>query len=59
MKRKALSRTNPHLRDTEAATGRLIRSVANSTAVEAGGYVRATEEQLMRLQSSPSRATLA
>ena len=32
MKRKTLSQTNPHLRDTEAAKRRLIRSIASSTA---------------------------
>ena len=59
MKRKPLSQTNPHLRDTEAAKRRLIRSIASSTAIETGESVQAIEEKLKRLQSSPSRVTLA
>ena len=59
MKRKPLSQTNPHLRDTEAAKRRLIRSIASSTAIETGESVQAIEEKLRRLESSPSRVKLA
>ena len=59
MKRKALSQTNPHLRDTETAKRRLIRSIASSTAIETGESVQAIEEKLRHLPSSPSRVTLA
>ena len=59
MKRKPLSQTNPHLRDTEAAKRRLIRSIASSTAIKTGESVQAIEEKLRRLEFSTSRVTLA
>jgi len=59
MKRKTLSQANPHLRDTEAARRQRIRSIARSTAIETGESVQAIEEKLRRLESSPSRVTLA
>ncbi|MDE0373603.1 MAG: hypothetical protein OXI73_13815 [Rhodospirillales bacterium] len=59
MKRKPLSRTNPYLRDAKAAKRRLIRSIASSTAIKTGESVRAIEEKLRHLESSPSRVTLA
>ena len=59
MKRKPLSQTNPHLRDSEAAKRRLIRSIASSTVIETGESVQAIEDKLRRLESSPSRVKLA
>ena len=59
MKRKPLSQTNPYLQDTKAAKRRLIRSIASSTVIETGESVRAIEEKLRHLESSPSRVTLA
>ena len=59
MKRKPLSQTNPHLQDTEAAKRRLIRSIASSTAIKTRESVRAIEEKLRHLESSPSRVSLA
>ena len=59
MEHKPLSQTNHHLRDTVAAKRRRIRSIASSTAIETGESVQVIEEKLRRLQSSPSRVTLA
>ena len=59
MKCKALSETNPHLRDAAKATRQRIRSVASSTAIETGKPVRDIEERINHLRSLPSRVTLA
>ena len=59
MKRKALSETNPHLRDAAKAARQRIRSVASSTAIETGKPVRDIEARINHLRSLPSRVTLA
>ena len=59
MKRKQLSQTNPHLQETEAAKRRLIRSIASSTAIKTGESVRAIEEKIRHLESSPSHVELS
>ena len=59
MKRKPLSETNPHLRDTDKATRQRIRSVASSTAIETGKRVEEIEARIRHLRSLPPRVTLA
>ena len=59
MKRKTLAQTNPYLLDAEKAARQRIRSIASSTAIETGESVRAIEEKIRHLRSSPPRVTLA
>ncbi|MYE52864.1 MAG: hypothetical protein F4X81_15510 [Gammaproteobacteria bacterium] len=58
MKRKPLSETNPHLRNSPEAMRRRIRSVASSTAIETGESVQVIEAKLRQLRTSPPRVTL-
>jgi len=59
MKRKPLSMTNPHCRDTAKGARQGIRSVASSTAIETGKPIHEIEAKLIQLRSLPSRVTLA
>lgn len=59
MNSKALSRTNPHLRDATVARRRRVRSLASSTAIETGETIRTIEEKINRLHSARTRVVLA
>ncbi|WP_157726422.1 hypothetical protein [Imhoffiella purpurea] len=59
MKDNTLTRTNPHLKDTEKARRRRVRSLASSTAIETGESIRVLEVKLNQCYLECSRVSLA
>jgi hypothetical protein len=59
MSDKALSKTNPYLKNRKTARKMLTRSVASSTAIETGESIEKIEARLIRKKRSRSRTKLA
>jgi len=59
MKAKALSQSNPHLKQANKARRNRVRCLASSTAIETGESIQRIEKKISHIRSAQSRVKLA